>query len=116
MGMTLTPHEIDLQMLLRAPQNLKETPEIPPKRRRHLTYDCEPEPRQFYNARRVKAGCGRRAPHSTYRTESLPDNPWLATCPFCGKRSRMDLRNKTEHPSRPEAMAVCLKVNEERGF
>jgi len=61
--------------------------------------------------RAVKAGCGRTIPLSTYKTESTPGQPWLGICPWCGKKSRMDLRNVTEHASRQEAVEYAARMN-----
>jgi len=83
------------------------------KPRRHLSYQCETTPRQTYKMRSVKPGCGRTIALSTYKTESTPGQPWLGLCPWCGKKSRMDLRNVREHASRQEAVEHAAKMNTE---
>lgn len=82
-----------------------------PDDRRHLVYLCEPTPRQAYHARVVKNGCGFYQVLSTRRTESTDRSPWLAVCPRCGKKSRMDRRAVSQYPTRMHAMAEAARRN-----
>lgn len=81
---------------------------------RHLTVLCEEEPRQEYACRQVKPGCGRVFPFSTKRTHSTERSPWMAVCPWCGKKSRMDLRAYMEHESRQAAYASAFEQNQQQ--
>ena len=84
-----------------------------PDDRKHYVYLCEPTPRQNYHVRAVKKGCGFYQVLSTRRTESTSKSPWMAVCPRCGKRSRMDLRTKHRYLTRDAAMAAAEERNQE---
>ena len=109
---------------LKLQQKARETAEIFPRPndpvmswnpddRKHYVYLCEPTPRQNYHVRAVKKGCGFYQVLSTRRTESTSKSPWMAVCPRCGKRSRMDLRTKHRYLTRDAAMAAAEERNQE---
>lgn len=92
------------------------------KNKRHLIYRCEITGGQKYTKREVSSGCGCWTVHSTTRmtTPSYKEDqirPWIATCKYCGKKSRMRTRDEPNHEfaTRDAAVVEAARRNDMEG-